>query len=65
MRARVVCRECRQGNCPECIRHVYDGAGCEHACQDERQLGLFPANLVGPYARLRRPAAGDTSGDPT
>jgi len=65
MRARVVCRECRQGNCPECIRHVYDGAGCEHACQDERQLGLFPANLVGPAGRLHRgPAAGDGP-DPT
>jgi len=65
MRPCAVCRECRAGNCPECVRHVYSGAGCEHACPDERQLGLFPVNLVGPAAMVARRAAAGEGADPT
>lgn len=53
----VLCRACRRHDCADCIRHLYQGAGCEHMCQDERQGALFPLSQISPSARVTSPDA--------
>ena len=44
MKRVILCRACRRGECEDCIRWTYEGAGCDHLCADKRQLGLFPVS---------------------
>lgn len=37
-----ICRACRAQACGECVRYLWDGNGCDHDCDEVRQLGLFP-----------------------
>lgn len=40
------CRACKTGRCEDCVRFVWDGEGCVHACYSDRQLHMFGVDDV-------------------